>query len=97
MDRGDPPVLSDSEDFLDPSQASLLWTRLHSLDRQLWSQTRSLETTRAEAASEAARAVTLASFIQEIRIELDQIRRLLNSLQSRLQRCEQSLQLDFLD
>ena len=91
MDRGDPPVLSDSEDFLDPSQASLLW------NRQLWSQTRALETTRAEAASEAARAVTLASFIQEIRIELDQIRRLLNSLQSRLQRCEQSLQLDSLD
>ena len=97
MEAESPAVLSDSEDSVSASQLGLLWARVHTLDIQLWSQSRAVETSRASQASESARYQVLASLVQELRIEIDSIKRLLQNLQSKVQRCESALNLHSLD
>ena len=92
-----PAVLSDSEESIATSQVSLLWSRVHALDIQVWHHSRAIDTSRASRADESARYQVLASLVQELKSELAAIKRLLSCLQGKIQRCEQALDLEALD
>ena len=86
-----------AEESVAASQLSLLWSRVHTLDIQVWHHGRAIETSRASRADESARYQVLASLVQELKSELAAIKRLLLSLRDRVQRCEQALDLEALD
>ena len=91
MSDANPAILSDDEDsVIGTGQLSLLWARLHNLDLQLWRESRAIE-------SERARVESLNLLVQEIRAELASINYHLNRLQARIERCENTLNLDSLD
>ena len=98
MEAEDPPLLSESDDdSLRPSQVSLLWTKLHSLDTQLWRQQSAIEGVRLASVSQAEHIQALSSAIQDIRCELERLKFLLDNLHLRVDKCESALNLHSLD
>ena len=97
MEAENPAILSDSDESVAPGQVSLLWARIHSLETQVWAQSRTISSLQTSQADESARCQVLSSLVQEIRSDLDSIKRLLQSLQGRIQRCEETLNLHSLD
>ena len=49
-----PALLSDNDESVAPGQVSWLWARIHSLETQLWGQSRAIDSFRASQADESA-------------------------------------------